>query len=202
MVAAFRGPIRIHPRIKGPIRHVNPVQRIGQRGACEPVRREPAGLVPSPEPIAHLCLIQDKREHALRADRRLHLLVRDDLRRTAELAALRHLAAIEHRNRLATLAPHRNLLRLPSALLVRQLTQGRDEIVFFHSANRIRRRIHRRGRAAERADQRLLRRVPMCLRAASRAGELFARDSFHLLGEELVQRRPRDSVGRADFLCL
>src|SRR5687767_3824718 len=104
VITALRGPMRMHPRVEGPIGNVNAMQCVRERGSFEPVRREPSRFVPATQFIAHLHLIERERQHTLRADRRFHLLIRDDLRRTAELAALRHLAAIKDRDRLATLA--------------------------------------------------------------------------------------------------
>ena len=112
-----------------------------------------------------------ERQQALRPDGRLDLVVGDQRRRSAEVAALRDALRIEHRDRLAALALHAAALGLPAAVGVGDLAERANEIELLDRAGL--RDLVRRFGAAERADQLLLARVPLGLRAAGRAGVLF-----------------------------
>ena len=96
--------------------------------ALQAAGREPLALVPAPDLLAHRGLGDPERQQALRPDRRLDLLVVDERRRAAELAALPDALGIEDRDRLAALALDGALLGLPAAQLVGHLAQRAHEI--------------------------------------------------------------------------
>src|SRR4029079_16888116 len=104
----------------------------------------------------------------------LDFSVSDEGGGAAEAAVLPDALGIEHRDRLAALALDGPLLGEPASRLVRQLPQRLGEIVLDECAGG---RIddERRDRAAEGAHERLLRRVPLGLGAAGRAGMLLER---------------------------
>src|SRR3954471_14219432 len=76
MIAGFRSPLCVGMRVEGPVGEVNSFQRIRERCALEPVRREPTIPVPGANVVAHLRLGQLERHYALGTDRILGLLVR------------------------------------------------------------------------------------------------------------------------------
>ena len=177
VVPGFSRPRRVHVRIEGPVRQVDALDRVGERAPLQRVGCEPEFPVPPANAVARLVFADLERQHALRPERILGLLVRDQLRRPAELAALCLSLRIQHRDRLAALAFHVALFRLPPALVVGDAAQRGDQVVFDDPTRR-RVDLRRRRRAAERADQRLLGRIPDRFRAACRTGELVLREGF------------------------
>ncbi len=124
-------------------------------------RRQPSGashlLATSARmSVAHAVAVDLERQHALRADRRLDLLVGDERRRAAELAVLPHARGLEHHHRVAALALHAAALGLPAALVVGQLAQRRDEVELPPTLPVVAIEPVRRLGAAERAHELLL----------------------------------------------
>ena len=169
-------------RVERPVRQIHALDRVGERAPLERVRREPQPAVPRSDAVARLPSLTRERQHALGPKRILGLLVRNELRRAAELARLRLARRIEHRDRLAALASHLALVGLPAA----RCRRGMPRSAATRSCSTIAPvavELRRRFRAAERADQRLLRRIPYRLGAARRTGEL------------LLRRQPSVSMG-------
>ena len=129
VVARLRGPLRVGLRVERPVRQVDALHGVGERAPLERVGREPQLAVPLPDAVARRRLADHERQHALGTERGLGFLVRNELRRTAELAVLRLARGIEHRDRVAALALHLALVGLPAARLVADAAQRRDEIV-------------------------------------------------------------------------
>ena len=119
----------------------------------------------------------DERQHGLRPERGLRLLVRHELRRAAELAVLRLPLRVEHRDRVAARALDLALLGLPAAGVVGDAAQRADQVVLDDAAGRGV-ELRRRFGAAERADELLLCRIPVRLAAACGARELPDRGGF------------------------
>jgi hypothetical protein len=80
---------------------------------------------------------------------------------------------IEHRNRLTALALDVTLFGLPATLVIGDAAQRGHKIVLDNPAG-AGVELRRRGRAAERADQRLLGRIPDRLRSARGTGEFLS----------------------------
>ena len=96
----------MRPGIKGPVRQIDALQRVGCSRPLQAVRCKPAGPIPSAQRITHLTFTDAKRQQALRRDRIAHFLMRHDGRRPAEVAAIGHLAIHEDRDRMTVLALH------------------------------------------------------------------------------------------------
>src|SRR6185436_15917185 len=161
--------------------------------------REPLALVPAADLLAHRGVGDAEWQQALRPDRRLDLFVGNQLRRSAELAALADASGIEDRHRLAAPALHGAALGLPAAVLLGDLAQRADEIELFDPPAR--RHLVGGFGAAERAHQLLLARVPFGLRAAGRAGMFLEGDGRLLLRQVFVQRGALDPPVRSDLLA-
>src|SRR6058998_2418257 len=89
VVAGFGGPVGLDVCIERPVGKVNALDGIRQRAPLEGARREPKLAVPRADSIAGRALPDLERKHALGAKRALGLVVRNELRRSAELAVLR-----------------------------------------------------------------------------------------------------------------
>ena len=155
-------------RVERPVRNVDAVHAVDERAALQLAGREPLARVPPPDLLADARVRHDERQQALRPDGRLDFLIVDERRRAAEVAVLADALGVEDRDGLAALALDGALLGLPAAVLVGNLAQRLGEIELFDHAGR---GVdgERRRRAAERADEQLLCRVPLRLRAARRA---------------------------------
>src|SRR5258707_15322264 len=86
--------------------------------------------IPASDGITHLVLADLHRQQALGTECLFYLLVGNQGGGATEIAALANPAHIKHRDGLAALTPNRNLLRLPSTLLVWNATQCRRQIMF------------------------------------------------------------------------
>src|SRR5436305_13497475 len=164
VVAALGGPIGLDVRIERPVGKVNALDGIRQRTPLEGARREPKPAVPRSDSIAGRALRDLEWKHALGAKGALGLVVRNELRRSAELAVLRLPSGIEDGDRVTALAAYLAPGRLPSALIVGDAAQRSDEVVLDDRATGGER--HRRFGPAEWADHFLLRRIPDRLAAA------------------------------------
>ena len=96
----------MRPGIKGPVRQIDALQRIGCSRPLQAVRCKPAGPIPGAQHITHLAFADAKRQQALRRDRITHFLMRHDGRRPAEITAIGHLAIHEDRDGMTVLALH------------------------------------------------------------------------------------------------
>src|SRR2546430_641546 len=134
---------------------------------------EPHPAIPGADSIARLVLRHLERQQAFGPERVLGLLVGDELRRATEVATLRLPLRIEHRNRLTALALDVTLFGLPATLVIGDPAQRSDQIVL-DDPDGAGVELRRRSRAAERADQRLLGRIPDRLRSARRTGEFLS----------------------------
>src|SRR5262249_56753005 len=99
-----RGPRSVKVSVKRPVWRGGALAGAGERASLGRVRREPQPAVPCANSVARAILADLERQHALGTESILGLLVGHQLRRAAELAALRLALRIEHRNRLAALA--------------------------------------------------------------------------------------------------
>src|SRR3954468_19870093 len=170
VVARLGFPRTHHLRVEGPVGNVDALDGIDERARLQAARREPLALVPTADLLAHRRFGEAERQQALGPDRRLDLLVIDQRRRAAELAALPDAIGVEHRHRLAALALDGALLRHPAALIVGHLAQRAHEIQLLDLPG-LGDLVGGLG-AAERAHEFLLTRVPLRLRAARRTGIL------------------------------
>ena len=140
---------------------------MGARARAKLVRREPSRAVPLPDRLAHLRLRKLEFQQTVGPDGPRLLIHRNDRRRPAEVATLRRAIRIKDRDRLAALALHGFFLRRPATLIRPDGAQCLGEIVLPDVAPRAERR--RRDSPAIRAHERLLRGIPLRLRAATRA---------------------------------
>ena len=177
VVTGLGAPRRVDLRIECPVGKIHTLHGVGEGAALQRVRREPQLSVPGADAIARLVLGNFERQHALRPERFLALLVGHELRRPAELAALCLPCRIEHGDRLTALAFDVTLLDLPAPRVVAEAPQRRHQVVLDDLAG-VGVELRRRGGAAERAHQRLLGRIPYRFRAAGGARELLLRDGF------------------------
>jgi len=180
VVPGLGGPRRVDLRVERPVRQVDAVHGVGQRGSLQPVRREPQPAVPRADAVARRAFADPERQHAFRAERRLGFVVRHDLRRPAEVAVLRLPRRIEDRDRVAALALDLPPRRLPAAAVVADPAQRGDEIVLGDAAGGV--ELRRRLGAAERADELLLGGAPVRLAAAGGTRELRQRRGFRRHG--------------------
>ena len=152
VVASLRLPRTNDVRVERPVRNVHPMHAIDQRLPFQPVGRQPFARVPAANLLADVTFGDLERQEALRAYRRLDLLIVDERRRSAEVAVLPDTRRIEHGDRLATLALHRPLLGQPAAFGFRCLAKCLGEIVLAMASTAIRvpkfRRKNRRAAAA------------------------------------------------------
>ena len=161
-------------RVKRPVRNVKALDRVGQRGALELVGREPAVAVPvgGSNRAPGLAAISSA---AGFPGRKASLISSYGTSAVEPQKSQRWLdcARIKYRNGLATLAFDRDFVRLPAALVIRDAAQSRHQVVLDNDFVRPWRQFGLAGRhrAAKRANQRLLGRVPLRLAAAGRAGE-------------------------------
>ena len=200
VVVARLGLPRAHDlRVERPVRNVDALDGVDQRAGLQTSRRQPLALVPAADLLADGGLGDLERQQALRPDRRLDLLVVDELRRSAELAALPDALRIEDRDRLAAPALHRAPLGLPAAQIVRHLAQRAHQVQLQDLSGRA--DVVGGLGAAERAHELLLAGIPLGLCPARRARVLLERDGSHLLREVFVERRALDPPGRADLLA-
>ena len=157
-------------RIERPIRQVDAFDGVGERAQLERGRREPQLAIPRTNALPRVAFGELERQHALGTKRGSCLFVRSEFRRAAKLAILRLARWIEDGDRIAALAAHLALFRLPSALCVRDPAKRADQIVLDERAARC--QCHRRFRAAERTHHLLLRGIPDRLAATCRTSEL------------------------------
>ncbi len=197
VLAGLRRPARVDVSVERPVRQVDAVDGVCQRLSAELVRRKPPASIPGAQHLARLRLRHLERQERLGPERVGHLLVGHELRRPAELAALSDLARVEYRDRLAALAAYRGLGGLPSHRRLREVRQRREQVVF--SDDRVAAAcLEGDGRLcpAERADERLLGRIPVRFGAARRAAELLSCRRDRGLGRRrrrLVLRTHQDS---------
>ena len=104
VVAGLCRPRRVDGGVERPVRQVDAAHGIGERAPLERGRREPQLAVPRADAVARVAFAHLERQHALRPERRLRLLVGDELRGAAELAVLRLPRRVQHRDRVAALA--------------------------------------------------------------------------------------------------
>ena len=119
IVTGFGRPLRGNLRVKGPVRKIKTVNRIGESATFETVGRKPAATIPGVDSVADNALIYLKREHTLRADRRLDFVVRNKRGRAAEVAGLGDALWFEDRDGLAALAFDGTRCRLPTTCAFR-----------------------------------------------------------------------------------
>ena len=124
-------------------------------------------------PVARIRFGNFELQQALGPDGRLDVLHGDERGGAAEIATLGHPRGIKDGDRLAALALDVTLFDLPAALVIGDPAQRRDQIVLDDPAG-VGVEFRRRGRAAERADQRLLGRIPDRLRSARGTGEFLS----------------------------
>ena len=159
--------------VKRPVGQVDAVQRVRQRGVLELVGRKPAAAVPLADAVTDLAVADLEGQDALWRDGVAAFFVRDDGRRTAEVAALGHAPVDEDRNRTAVLALHFVALRPPAAPVLR-VAQGLGQVLFEHGLAQFLAQLlaPRHHGAAIRAFQRLRAGIPFQVGAALRAGVL------------------------------
>src|SRR5262245_39675575 len=200
-MAGFGLPRTDRLRVERPVRNIDAANLIDERAGLQLSRRKPLAGIPLPNLLANLALGDLERQETLRTDRRLDFLVINQRRRSAELAVLTDPFRIEHRDSLAALTLDGSFLGQPTTSFISKIAQRLREIVLDQRAGFLVQR-ERGGRAAERADQKLFRRVPFRLRPASGAGVLFEsgdirhqwRDRSGLPGQVLVERAALDAV--------
>src|SRR6185369_4676566 len=159
-----------------PIRNVNAAHGVSHRAVFELVRGEPPAAVPLPDHLANAGFSDLDGQETFRRKCLLDLFVRHQRGGAAEIATLADARRIKDRNRLATLAANRGLLRLPAAFAIGDAPKRGNQIVFLDDFLAARRQfgVCGRDRAAIGTNQRLLRWIPLRLRAAGWAGEFLA----------------------------
>ena len=89
VVPGLGGPFGVDARVERPVRQIDAAHGVGERLLRERRRREPQLAVPRADLVARRGIADLKRQHALRTERGLRLLVGHELRRAAEFAVLR-----------------------------------------------------------------------------------------------------------------
>ncbi|MPN30105.1 hypothetical protein SDC9_177562 [bioreactor metagenome] len=113
------------------------MQRVCQRGTLELAGRKPAAAIPLADLVANLAVADLERQDALRRDGVAALLMGDDGRRAAEVAALGHVLAEKHGDGAAVLALHLvALVRAPAATAGR-VAQGLGQILLHHGTSQL-----------------------------------------------------------------
>ena len=210
MVAGLGGPVGVDVGVEGPVGQIDAVQRVGEGGAFQFVRRPPAAAIPGAELVADLGGGNDGWQQAFRRDRRPGRSSIGTIDgRAAEIAALGGAVGIENADGLAALAFHGFFLGPEPAVASGVIGSERCFQIMFDD-----RRAHgvfaigpRQDGAAIRAGEGLFGGVPLRIPAAFRAGMFAQRADFghggrRLLGEEGVERGAGDPPGGADFLAL
>lgn len=160
-------PAGLHMGVKRPVGQVQALEGVGERGALELARGEPARAIPLADFVADLAVADLEGQDALRRDGVVALLVGDDGGRAAEVAALGRAAIDKDRDGPAVLALHFMALGPPAAAAFGGLQGGGQVLLDDFVAQGFTLRVAPgHARAAIRALQRLGARAPFEVGAA------------------------------------